>query len=148
MISCPWPVERLLPHAAPMLLVDEAVAYSDTEVMAAATMRPDHPFARPEGVPGHVGIELMAQACGVHVGALALASAVPVRLGFLLGTRRYQATTAWFRFGQRLELTARVVFRDEEMAVYDCRINADGELLAEAQLNLYQPKDGIKGSDV
>ncbi len=63
-----------------------------------------------------------------------------VRLGFLLGSRRYKASRAWFRFGERLEITARVVFRDQGMGVFDCRIIGEGgELVAEAQLSVYQP---------
>lgn len=155
LISCAWPIEKLLPHAAPMLLLDRVSAYSQTEVVAQVTMRPDHPLAKAEGVPAHVGIELMAQSCGAHVGALALAEGRPVRIGFLLGTRRYQASRDWFGFGETLTITARVVLLEDVMGVYDCRIEqGDGSLLAEAQLNLYQPDDvgailaKMKGNDV
>jgi Predicted 3-hydroxylacyl-(acyl carrier protein) dehydratase len=125
-----------------MVLLDKVSAYSSTEVVAEVEIRPDHPLAKAQGVPAHVGIELMAQSCGAHVGALAAAEGKPVRVGFLLGTRRYAATTDWFGFGQTLVVTARVTFLDDAMGVYDCRIERDGALVAEAQLNLYQPENG------
>lgn len=141
LIVCPWPMDKLLPHSPPMLLLDEAVAYSPTEIVAEVTIRPDHPLARPEGVAAHVGIELMAQACGAHVGALAQEIGAPVRVGFLLGTRNYRAEVDWFRFGDRLRILARSIFMEDGMGVYDCRIERDGVGLAEAQLTLFQPDD-------
>ena len=139
MKPCPWPVSQLLPHGPALTLLDEALAYDDDGAEVAVTIRSDHPFAEPEGVPAHVGIELMAQACGVHAGCHAVASGGKVRLGYLLGTRRYLATEDWFRPGERLVVTVRRVADFGEMATYDCRIVVDGILRAEAQLNLYQP---------
>ncbi len=135
----PWPIERLLPHAAPMLLLDEALRYDEDSVTAAVTLGPDHLFATPDGVPAHLGIELMAQTCGIWAGAHAMASGGAVRVGYLLGSRRYTAARPWFRIGERLEITATVVFRDQGMGVFDCLIFSDGETVAEAQLSVYQP---------
>ncbi len=140
MSACSWPIEDLLPHARPMLLLDEALSWDAEGATAAVTIRPDHLFARAEGVPAHVGIEFMAQTCGVWAGAEAKRDGGAVRLGFLLGTRRYKAVQPFFSFGERLEISARLVFRDQGMGVFDCRIStAGGEMLAEAQLSVYQP---------
>lgn len=136
---CPWPIGDLLPHQPPMLLLDEALGFSDDEVIVSVGIRVDHPLARPEGVPAHVGMELMAQACGVYVGAHALASGEPVRHGFILGTRAYEANVDWFSFGDKLRVSARVVLRDGQMGVFDCWIEREGIAVAEARLNLYQP---------
>jgi predicted hotdog family 3-hydroxylacyl-ACP dehydratase len=146
MSACPWPIEDLLPHASPMLLLDEALTCDGEGAGAAVTIRPDHLFARAEGVPAHVGIEFMAQTCGVWAGGAAKLEGGAVRLGFLLGTRRYKAARPFFHFGERLEITARLVFRDQGMGVFDCRISgAGGEVLAEAQLSVYQPdEEGVK----
>lgn len=139
--ACPWPIEDLLPHAAPMILLDRVVSYSDTEVVAELTIRKDHPMARDQGVASHVGIELMAQSCGAHAGAQGMAKGRPARIGFLLGTRRYSAMTDWFGFGQTLTITACCTFLDDGMGVYDCRIESDGVIAAEARINVYQPED-------
>lgn len=140
MSASPLPIARLLPHAAPMLLLDEALSYDAEHARAAVVIRPDHPFAEPPGVPAHVGIELMAQACGVWAGGEAQRSDAPVRLGYLLGTRRYRAERPFFLIGERLEVTARLTFRDGGMGVFDCRIeDAGGSTAAEAQLSVFQP---------
>jgi predicted hotdog family 3-hydroxylacyl-ACP dehydratase len=138
---CPWPITQLLLHRPPMLLLDEALGYNDQEAVARAVIRRDHPFAESWGVPAHVGIELMAQSCGVFVGAHAQASGQALKLGFLLSTRRYEAYEDGFRTGDDLRITARVVFREGEMGVFDCHIERDGIRLAAAQLTVFQPND-------
>lgn len=138
---CPWPISDLLLHRPPMLLLDEALGYDDDEAVTRAVIRPDHLFADARGVPAHVGIELMAQSCAVFVGAHARASGAGVRLGFLLGTRRYEADEDGFRIGDDLRITARVLFRDAEMGMFDCRIERDGRRIAAAQLTVFQPHD-------
>jgi predicted hotdog family 3-hydroxylacyl-ACP dehydratase len=131
----------LLPHRPPMILLDRLEAFDDDSAIAVAVMRPDHLFARGPGVPAHVGIEMMAQACGAHVGALARSTGGEVQLGFLLGTRAYAATSPYFPLGAELRITVRRVFCEDGMGVYDCRIVLEGEEIAQAQLNLYQPPD-------
>ena len=138
----PWPIESLLPHAAPMLMLDQVLSHDADSVIAAVTLRPDHPFATPDGVPAHVGIELMAQTCGLWAGIEARTGGEAARVGFLLGTRRYKATRPWFAMGERLEIHARVVFRDQGMGVFDCQIKGGDEVVALAQLTVYQPADG------
>ena len=147
MNPCPWPVEDLLPHGRPMLLLDEALSCDSEGACAAVIIRPDHLFARPEGVPAHVGIEFMAQTCGLWAGGFAKRQGGAVRLGFLLGSRRYKAARPFFPFGERLEVTARLVFLDQGMGVFDCRIaDGAGEVLAEAQLSVYQPDEAGEGA--
>jgi hypothetical protein len=38
-------------------------------------------------------------------------------------------------------IAASIVFHDEQMAAFDCRIEIDGKLAADAQLKVYQPDD-------
>ncbi|CAA7626545.1 3-hydroxylacyl-ACP dehydratase [Magnetospirillum sp. UT-4] len=141
MTPCPWSVAELLPHVPPMLLLERVLDYDAEAVTALADTGPDNPFMTARGLPAHVGIELMAQACGAWVGAAALEAGEPVRLGYLLGTRRYLAETEWFPPGEALEIAVRVVFRDQGMGVFDCSLTAGGQVLATAQLTLYQPEE-------
>lgn len=138
---CPWPIEVLMPHAAPMLLLDRAEAFSALCAVAIAEIRPGHPLGGKDGVPAHVGIELMAQTCGAHVGALAQESGEAVRLGFLLGSRDYACKVTCFPYGTDLRIEVTSVFSEDGMAVYACRIDIDGVAVATANLNLYQPNN-------
>ncbi len=139
MEPCPWPIEDLLPHRAPLLLLDRGVAFTPLRFIAEVTPGSAHPLAGEHGVPAHVGLELMAQTCGAHTGARAQATGEPVRMGVLLGTRRYQAFTDWFAFGQRLTITVQVALLEPPMGVYDCIIQQGDVTLAEASLSVYQP---------
>jgi predicted hotdog family 3-hydroxylacyl-ACP dehydratase len=140
-------IAGLLPHGPSMVLLDAVVEDTGDSLTAALTIGPDSPFGvAGEGVPAHVGIEYMAQACGAFAGLRAYRTNVPVRLGFLLGTRRYQAFVPWFRVDWRLTVTAAVVFQEGQMGVFDCRIHHAGTAVAVAQLSVYQPDDPVNAS--
>lgn len=145
MKRCPYPLGDVLPHAAPMILLDEIVGYGEGSLSAAVTIGEGSLFLEADGVPAYVGLEYMAQACGAYAGTLALNGGKPVCIGFLLGTRRYAAHAPWFRRGQRLSVAVRVLYSDEQMGAFDCRIEIDGALVAEAQLNVYQPETAVGG---
>jgi predicted hotdog family 3-hydroxylacyl-ACP dehydratase len=141
--DCPYPIEALLAHRPPMLLIDNVVGYDDACLLASVTITEASLLLGPHGVPSHVAIEYMAQACGAFAGAIALDGGMPVKIGFLLGTRMCRVSKPWFRIGDRLLISASLVFRDEQMAVFDCKIEIDGKLAAEAQLKVYQPDNDL-----
>ncbi len=142
MRGCAHSVAELLPHGAPMVLLDAVLEWDNGYVGTRLNVRRDIPFFVPQqGVPSYVGLEYMAQTCGAYAGLEALALQQPVRMGFLLGTRNYHAGVDWFRAGDALVITAREILRQEGMGVFDCRIICQGVEIASAQLNLYQPED-------
>ena len=134
-----YTVAELLPHRPPMILLDEILSCDDTSVVAGLTVGEASLFLEPEGVPVHIGLEYMAQACGAYAGAVACGRGEKVRIGFLLGTRQYRAHVAWFRRGERLIVSAALLYQDQQMGAFDCRIEVHGKLAAEAQMNVYQP---------
>jgi predicted hotdog family 3-hydroxylacyl-ACP dehydratase len=141
--DCPYSIEALLIHRPPMLLLDKVTGYNETEVVASVTITESSRFLSSEGVPGHVAIEFMAQACGAYAGAMALDAGAPVKIGLLLGTRMCRVLVPWFRVGDQLIVSASIVFHDEQLAAFDCKIEIGGRLVAEAQLKVYQPQDNL-----
>lgn len=140
MRRCTHAVADLLPHAPPMVLLDSVVGWDKDRVATALSIRPGIPFYESgKGVPAHVGIEYMAQSCGAFAGLEALETGGKVRIGYLLGTRRYRAHVDWFADGEQLTVAAVEVFRDGSMGVFDCTISSGGRELAAAQLTVYQP---------
>ena len=146
--SCSIPMDRLLPHAAPMILIDEVLERVDASLTAGVTVRADSIFFEAgRGIPAHVAIEWMAQTCGAFAGAEALERDLPVRLGMLLGTREFRCNVRWFTDDWHLTVSVTLIFRDEEMGAFDCAVAraatqvADGEILAKATLTVYQPAD-------
>lgn len=141
--ECPYSIEALLIHRPPMLLLDKVTGYNETEVVAGVTITESSRFLSSEGVPGHVAIEFMAQACGAYAGAMALDAGAPVKIGLLLGTRMCRVLVPWFGVGDQLIVSASIVFHDEQLAAFDCKIEIGGRLVAEAQLKVYQPQDDL-----
>jgi predicted hotdog family 3-hydroxylacyl-ACP dehydratase len=136
-----WSVADLLPHAGPAVLLDDIVAHTETGLSTSVTIGPRSPFHQANGVPAHVGIEYMAQTCGAFSGAMARLAGEQPRVGFLLGTRRYQSTRGWFADGERLVVSSELVYRDTEIGVFDCLIRSGDEVVAKAQLIVSEPRD-------
>jgi len=145
--ECPYSIEELLIHRPPMLLLDNVVGYDEAGVVASVVISESSLLVTPEGVPGHVAIEYMAQACGAYGGAMALDAGTPVKIGLLLGTRLCRVLVPWFRVGDRLLVSAFIVFHDEQLAAFDCKIEIGGQLVAYTQLKVFQPRDNLSRID-
>jgi predicted hotdog family 3-hydroxylacyl-ACP dehydratase len=141
MRPCRYPIASLLPHQPPMILLDQVTDYDENSLTAEVTIREDTLFLAPDGVPGHVGVEYMAQACGAYAGVHALDSGQPVRIGLLLGTRNYRVLVPHFRLGDRLRIAVAMIFRDEPVAAFACGITIGGKIGAEAELKVYEAND-------
>ncbi|WP_321963146.1 hotdog family protein [Paraburkholderia sp. J7] len=137
------PIETIIPHRGTMLLLDSVAACSDESLTALASVRADAWYADAQGaMPAWIGIELMAQAIAAHVGLLSMREGKPARPGVLLGTRRYEAAQAAFASDAPLSVTVSELLRSEEgHGAYGCTIKQDNELLAEATVKVYQPRD-------
>ena len=136
---------ELLAHRAPMLLLDDIVAVDGSSIAAQVHIGPHSPFFDGVGVPSYVGLEYMAQACGAYVGALARSAGRAPRIGYLLGTRNFVTHVGRFASGDRLDVGASCVYSDGEMGVFECRIRRSDVVVAEAQLNVYQPPEPRDG---
>ncbi|EFF75998.1 MULTISPECIES: ApeP family dehydratase [Achromobacter] len=142
MTACPWPVASLLPHAGNMILIDAVQTYDADSLTATAVIKPG-PYSLPDGsLPPWLGMELMAQAVGAWAGCHARAAGVPVKLGFLLGTRRYECKADSLPAGAALSIhVQRGLIDASGMSVFECELRDEARLLAEARLNVYQPTD-------
>jgi predicted hotdog family 3-hydroxylacyl-ACP dehydratase len=139
-----YPIESVVPQRPPMVLIDEIVARAAGRIVVVVTIRPTGLFFQPgRGMPSHVALEWMAQSCAAFAGCEAIDDGGAVRIGFLLGTRNFCATRAWFAEGERLYIQALLEYRDDEMANFACAVTGslDGPSLATASLNVYQPLD-------
>jgi predicted hotdog family 3-hydroxylacyl-ACP dehydratase len=131
--------QSVLPHRGRMILLDTIETWDGLCLVASVTIRRDSLFGGDAGVPAHIGIEYMAQACGAYAGVEAREAGERVRIGFLLGTRNCEIRRDRYRVGERLTVSASLVYRDGQMANFDTRIEIAGESVAEARLTVYQP---------
>ncbi len=135
----PCPVAELVPHRPPMLLLDWVLGADETTLQASLTIHPGTEFLEAEGVPAHIGIEYMAQACAAFAGSRACAAGGAPRVGFLLGSRRFAMLRPWYRLGETLLVSVTLVYQDEAMGSFAGRIEVGGALAAEADLTVYEP---------
>lgn len=130
------PVQELLPHRGPAVLLDAVLEDHADGIRATTRITSEHPyFVDGAGVPAWVGIEIMAQAIAAHAGLEVRRAQKAPNAGMLLGTRRYQAETAYFPAGMQLEVTADREFGESGgVAACACRILAEGRTLVTATL--------------
>ncbi len=136
------PVRELVPHQGAMVFLDRVVEASADSLCAEVRIGEDTVFFDGAGVGSWVGIEYMAQAIAAHAGYLALQRGEPVKVGFLLGARRYSCATPLFALGTVLHVRAQHVLQGENgLAAFDCRIDdaASGASLATATITVFQP---------
>lgn len=136
-----WPLPSLLPHSGPMVLIGDPASYGDGWAESTVRIGEDSLFYRPgAGVPSWVGAEYMAQTIALYAGIGARQNGEEIKIGLLIGTRRYTAMNDYFGLGASLRIRVSEVWEDEQMAVFDCKIEAN-ERLAEAHLNVFRPVD-------
>lgn len=132
------PVAEVVPHEAPMVLLDRILSFDATTLVAEVAIGPDTLFAEADGVPAWVGLEYMAQAVAAHAGLEARLRGEPPAVGYLLGTRAFRATVAAFAPGTTLTVHVEALFVELGLGAFACRIESDG-VLAQAKINVYQP---------
>ncbi len=138
-----WSLDVLLPHAGPMVLLDEVLAVGNETVRAAATVRRDGLFADPRGfgVPAWVGMEYLAQAIAAWSGFHERARGCPVHPGFLVGARSFHSSVGTIPYGVVLTVDAERLMEDGEgIGVFDGRVTGAG-VEQTVRLKVYLPSD-------
>ena len=119
-------VADLLPHAAPMVLLDELVDVTEDTLTARVTVRGDGLFDKHGAVSCVLGAEYMAQAIAAWAGFHAVEQGERVKPGLLLGVRQYESSVAGFVVGEVLDVrVVKVMQSAAGLAVFDCTIHND-----------------------
>ena len=135
-------IRTLVPHSGAMSLLHTLLAADAETLDAQVTIGPDAMFCSGGEVGAWVGVEYMAQAVAAHAGFEAQLRGEPVRVGFLLGTRRYACTLPAFAVGSILNIHVRRALQgDNGLGAFDCRITdgRNGAELATATITVFQP---------
>ena len=140
-------IEEVIKHRKPMRLVDELISFNESSACVLVNINEDSEFYQDahQGVPSYLGNEYMAQCIAAQAGANELASGRELKLGFLLGTRRYKPMTTYFKRGITLKVTATRLMEDAAgLSVFDCEIadyNQENTILVQSKVNVFQPED-------
>lgn len=143
MTAAAYPLPALLPHAGPMVLLDEVLSLGVENVRALATVRRDGLFTdvRADGVPAWLGMEYLAQAIAAWSGFHELARGRVVHPGFLVGTRAFRSSTGTIPYGVVLTVEAERVMEDGDgIGVFDGRVTGAG-VEQTTRLKVFLPED-------
>lgn len=148
-VSINSPVSAIVPHAGKMSLLSRVIEGDEESIVVEAEIHVDTPLYFGGGVGGWVGIEYMAQAIAAWAGWRASLKGESPRIGLLLGSRRYECSRSLFVVGDTLRIEARqVLWSENGLAQFDCRIQIYGDDVATAALSVFEPRDSdyfIKG---
>ena len=137
-------VGDVVPHQGAMCLLDEILDWDDDSIVVRLKVPDSGIFVDGGGVPGWVGIEYMAQAVAAWAGCVARHDGRLPKIGFLLGSRRYNCSRSIFPCGSELTIKARCELVGENgLGVFSCIIETDGEELASANVSVFQPADPL-----
>ncbi len=96
----------------------------------------------------------MAQTAAAHSGLRGRKQSEPIRIGYLLGTRRLDLMVEYFLPGQTLVTQAQEVWSDGELGSFACQIldEASGAVLAACTLSAFSPhtpahEPGLRDAD-
>ena len=143
------PASELVRHSGTMLLLTRLAEASETHAVSEVEISERSTFHREgRGVPAYVGLEYMAQTIAAYDGVERHRTGEPPEIGFLLGTRRFEAPHPYFKAGERLRIRVDMTFNDNGMAAFDGVITVAEETRARASINVYRPGGGVDLAEV
>lgn len=138
------PIETLLPHAQPMLLVERIIEHCDDLTRCELVVRAGAAFVSEGAVCSIVALEYMAQTIGAHSGYRSYLAGRAPQLGFLIGCRELRLEQPSIAVGTRLVVSAQRVFGDEQLGQFSCHVrSAEGVLVAEGVLSVALDRERI-----
>lgn len=142
-----YDIEDIIKHRKPMRLIDKLISFDENSACVLVNISEASEFyqAKLQGVPSYIGIEYMAQCIAAQAGANELAADGNIKLGFLLGTRKYKPNTVCFPNGKTLQVSVTRLMEDAAgLSVFDCSIVSNDQkatILAQAKINVFQPEN-------
>ncbi len=132
-------IADILPHRGDMALLDRVVSGGADELVCELTVRDDGLFDEGGQVSAMLGIEYMAQAVSAYSGLQR--GGQDIKIGLLLGTRKFQTNVSSFACGTELQVVVRpVVYGRDTVVVFDCTVTGPG-VEQSASLKAYEPED-------
>jgi predicted hotdog family 3-hydroxylacyl-ACP dehydratase len=129
----------VVPHQTPMSLLDTVESYSDKTLVSSVTIKEDSLFYEELGVPTWVGLEYMGQSIAAFGGVEARNEGRPVKIGFLVSSRRYESPQSHFKLGSKLIVfVEKVINNPYGLSVFNCSITWS-DFIIQANLNVFLP---------
>ena len=135
-------IMELIPHRPPMLLINGLEKVSEKHSQATVIIDADTPFYQQgKGVPAWIGLEYMGQTAALIAGHQVLEGLSEPHLGFLMGSRKYEASVEYFEPHSNLTVVCEeAALVGESLATFKCTIsNSQTQaILATALLSVFR----------
>lgn len=137
-------VAPLLPHSGDMVLLDCVTEYGDDYLTAEMQVKADNILIKKGKLLTVSGIEILAQGVAAWAGCMSFLADEPIRLGYLLGTRKLFVYTQEIPIGTNLQIKVKKSIQDAAgFGVFDCQLIdlKENKVIVEGALNLFCPKN-------
>jgi predicted hotdog family 3-hydroxylacyl-ACP dehydratase len=136
--------EEYLPQKGSMCLLDRIIAADDESLVATTVFRPDSLFCRDGRIGSWVSLECMAQAIAAWAGYQGHLRGTKPRIGFLLGTNRFDCQRPWLDVDQLLRIEVRKEIQvDDGLGQFSGQTFDNNELVASAVMTVFSPEDPV-----
>ena len=129
-------MQEMIPHAEPMILLDRMTDWAPGAATCELKITSESPFATEDGVDTTVSIEYMAQTVAACLGYEALRGGAGVRVGVIIGCRRFNLHRATLPIGVATVCAKRVRGNDS-LSHFECRVIRGTQIVADAVLTVY-----------
>ena len=132
-------IRTLIPHSDLMCLLDSVIEWDDQSIICISNTHrdPANPLRREGQLSTVHAFEYGAQAAAVHGGLRARAAGMTAPPGYLAALRDAHLYVARLDdAASPLQVCARRLFGEAANTIYECRISADGILLAEGRITI------------
>jgi predicted hotdog family 3-hydroxylacyl-ACP dehydratase len=132
-------IRTLIPHSGLMCLLDSVIEWDDQSIICSSSTHrdPANPLRRKGQLSAVHAFEYGAQAAAVHGGLRARAAGRMAPPGYLAALRDAHLHIADLDdVHSPLEICARRLLGDSANTIYECRISADGALLADGRITI------------
>jgi predicted hotdog family 3-hydroxylacyl-ACP dehydratase len=138
------PAEELLPQKGAMCLLEKVISADDEALVATAVFRSDSLFCRDGRVGAWVSLECMAQAVAAWAGYQGRRRGEAPRMGFLLGSSRFDCARPWLALDRMLRIEVRKEIQMDDGLGQFTGMTADEDgAIASAILTVFSPEDPL-----
>lgn len=135
------PIADLVPHAAPMLAVEDVLTWSPGVATCRMTVRDGAPMVRDGRVPAVAVVEYLGQAVAACCGGEAYLGGEGVRYGVIIGCRSVTLERAEIAVGTELMLDVRRTRGNEMLSHFVCEARDSAGVVGAATMTVFHAED-------
>jgi predicted hotdog family 3-hydroxylacyl-ACP dehydratase len=126
-------IETMLPHRRPMLMVGQVLERSDRRLITTTRIDKNNPLLEDNRLPGHAGLELIAQASGLLLGLTCKGGTRP---GAIVAIRGMQVSMPWLELSAQITIETEILGGGEDAAMFYGRVILNGDTAVEATITV------------